>query len=236
MNAPAMRATWQLLAAHGWGSDQRCWDGFGTACGERGWKLQCQERGYGRYAAASPSWQTSGKRALLLNSLGTHLIAPELLAEAEAVVLLASFGRFVPLGAEGEQLRQVLRSMRQRLLRGDIQGLFAEFRPMVAAPQPLELLPPGVEDGELPARGLQLLIQDLKLLEKLKGLPAAFPVGVPVLIVEGEADGVVHPLSRIALKQQLPSADLLSLTGVGHGLLVANLVPQVLDWLEGLNR
>jgi hypothetical protein len=47
---------------------------------------------------------------------------------------------------------------------------------------------------------------------------------------------VVHPLSRIALKQQLPSADLLSLTGVGHGLLVANLVPQVLAWLEGLNR
>ena len=82
---------------HGWGSDQRNWDAFEPHC-QHGRPLQRLDRGYGRFPEQSASWLPQGRRALLVSSLGSQLVPSELLQQAEAVVLLASFGRFVPKG------------------------------------------------------------------------------------------------------------------------------------------
>lgn len=225
---------WHLLAAHGWGSDHRCWEGFAPACEERGWRLERFDRGYGRFAVASPGWQQPDRRALVVNSLGLHLVPPAVLAAADAVVLLASFARFVPPGDAGRPLRQALKAMDERLSAGDVQGLFREFRQRVAEPQPVEHLPAGVEDGPVPTEGVDRLRRDLALLGRCDGLPEGFPTTVPVLILEGAADAIVHPLSREDLRQRLPQAPVLTLPGVGHGLLLPGLAERVLGWLEGL--
>jgi len=222
---------WQLLAVHGWGSDQRCWEPWRPLCEQRGWSLQCHERGYGRFPAASPSWAAHGKRALVVHSLGLHLVAPELLASAEAVLLLASFGSFVPPGPAGRQLQQALASMAKRIEQGDIQGLFEDFRIQAAFPQSVQDLPAGVEDGPIPAIGRQRLIEDLRLLGQCAGLPQGFPKGAAILIVEAEADAIIDPLSRQALREALPQANLQLLPGIGHSLLVPQLMEQVLSWL-----
>ena len=219
---------------HGWGSDQRSWDAFQPLCQDRGWPLQRLDRGYGRFPAQSVSWLPQGRRALLLNSLGSQLVPGELLQQAEAVVLLASFGSFVPKGTAGRPLQQALRLMDQRLESGDLLGLFADFRPKVADPQPVEALHPGVEDGPVSDEGLRRLRQDLELLRCCQGLPATFPGQASVLLVEAMADAIVHPKSRAALRQELPHADLLELAGIGHGLLSPGLCDQVVDWLDAL--
>ena len=216
---------------HGWGSDQRCWDPWRPLCEQRGWGLQCHERGYGRFPAASPGWAARGRRALVVHSMGLHLVPPEPLASAEAILLLASFGSFLPPGPAGRSLALALRAMAARLERGEVQELFEDFRVQVAAPQSVENLPAGVEDGPVAAIGRQRLIEDLVLLSQCTGLPEAFPKGAAVLIVEAEADAIVHPLSRQALRTALPQASLRSLPGIGHSLLVPALAEQLLDWL-----
>ena len=219
---------------HGWGSDQRNWDAFEPHCQQRGWPLQRLDRGYGRFPEQSANWLPQGRRALLLSSLGSQLVPSELLQQAEAVVLLASFGRFVPQGAAGRPMQQALRLMDERLGSGDLLGLFADFRVKVAEPQPVEYLPPGIEDGPVSDLGLQRLRQDLELLGCCDGLPESFPKQAAVLIVEPTADTIVHPKSRAALREELPQAELLELAGVGHGLLSPGLCEQVLGWLDGL--
>ena len=219
---------------HGWGSDQRNWDAFEPECQQRGWPLQRLDRGYGRFPKQSASWLPQGRRALLVSSLGSQLVPGELLQQAEAVVLLASFGRFVPKGAAGRPLQQALRLMDERLGAGDLLGLFADFRIKVAEPQPVEYLPPGIEDGPVSDLGMQRLRQDLELLGCCDGLPEAFPKQAAVLIVEAMADTIVHPKSRAALREELPEAELMELAGIGHGLLSPGLCEQVLGWLYAL--
>ncbi|MEB3239084.1 MAG: alpha/beta hydrolase, partial [Cyanobacteriota bacterium] len=82
--------------------------------------------------------------------------------------------------------------------------------------------------------GVDRLRRDLALLGRCDGLPEGFPTTVPVLILEGAADAIVHPLSREDLRQRLPQAPVLTLPGVGHGLLLPGLAERVLGWLEGL--
>ena len=219
---------------HGWGSDQRNWDAFEPHCQQRGWPLKRLDRGYGRFPEQSGCWLPQGRRALLVSSLGSQLVPNELLQQAEAVVLLASFGRFVPKGAAGRPLQQALRLMDERLGAGDLLDLFADFRIKVAEPQPVEHLPPGIEDGPVSEQGMQRLRQDLQLLGCCDGLPDAFPKQAAVLIVEAMADTIVHPKSREALRQELPQAELMELVGVGHGLLSPGLCEQVLGWLDAL--
>ena len=62
------------------------------------------------------------------------MVPSELLQQAEAVVLLASFGSFVPKGAAGRPLQQALRLMDERLGAGDLLDLFADFRPRPRTP------------------------------------------------------------------------------------------------------
>lgn len=226
--------TWQLLAAHGWGSDHRCWDGFAPACAARRWDLGRFDRGYGRFAATCPGWDGSGRRALLVNSLGLHLVPAPVLAAADAVVLLASFARFVPPGDTGRPLRLALQAMDERLAAGDVTGLFHEFRQRVATPQPVDHLPAGVEDGPVPAEGVDRLRHDLGLLGRCDNLPEGFPTAAPVLLIEGADDAIVHPASRDDLRQRLPQAQVISLKGVGHGLLLPGLGDRVLGWLDSL--
>ena len=226
--------TLQILAMHGWGSSAAHWQPWEEAWQPRPWRLRCGDRGYGQSVATMPEWDHRGLRVLLANSAGIHFLPEQVLAAAEVVVLLASFGRFVPSGIAGTTLRVQLAAMDQYLRNGDVATLFAQFRAEVAAPQPVEQLPAGIDPEEVSAIGVQRLRDDLSLLGRLEGLPAAFPKGVPVLIVEATADRIVHPVSRAELVRSLPAAECFKQEGCGHGLLDPQLIPRVIRWLDGL--
>ena len=148
-----MEMKWQLIAVHGWGSDQHCWQSWREPCEKKGWLLECFERGYGENKENTPQWNSKYKHALVVNSLGLHLTPNKILAEAEAVILLASFGRFIPEGNGGRALEIALKGMAQKIEAGEIKELFDNFREKVAAPQPVDYLPQGVENQKISELG-----------------------------------------------------------------------------------
>jgi pimeloyl-[acyl-carrier protein] methyl ester esterase len=134
---------------HGWAGAASHWTPWRAATAERPWTWCCGERGYGGGETFTPSWGTEGRRVVLAHSLGPHLLAAELLAAAEAVVLLASFGRFVPPGRAGRRVRTGLAGMAAALADGPdeptaasrAQAMLAAFLARVKDCDGLALLP-----------------------------------------------------------------------------------------------
>ena len=240
--APSAPASLQVIAMHGWAGDGANWIPWQEVSAPLGWRWASGERGYGPHIPLSPSWEGAGLRVVIGHSMGPHLLDAAVLAGADAVVLLAGFGRFVPPGAEGRRVRASLAAMAGQLAEGPseaetalrAQTLLRHFLIEAASPDPAELLPPGPADQPVAAAGRERLRQDLALLERCDGLPAGFPSGARVLIVEAEADRIVGPQARALLRQALPQAGVVSLAGAGHCLLRSPVMAPVLEWLQGL--
>jgi len=230
----------QVIAMHGWAGDGSQWQPWQEAFSARGWQWQSGERGYGERPPAQPSWQGGGRRVVIAHSMGAHLLNalhPEVLASAEAVVLLASFGRFVPPGSDGRAVRAALEGMAAALAEPiGARTMLRRFLVEAAAPDPVEAMAPGPADGLLTPEGLERLRSDLELLGQTDGLPEAFPKGAPVLIVEAGADRIVAPPVRALLREALPQAEVLEMAGAGHALLQAPLLEPVLAWLAQQER
>ena len=225
----------QLIAMHGWAGDAQGWEPFHSTWSARGWAWQCGERGYGGQAPRPVTWQSGqGLKLVIAHSLGPHLLPATVLAQADAVVLLASFGRFVPEGPGGRRLRSAMAAMASQLAGPEASTMLQTFMEHAAAPQPPSLLPPGIAAAPIAASGRQRLAEDLNLLAATAGLPPGFPLQARVLIVEGGKDQIVSPQARQQLRSLLPAADTLVLAGVGHCLLSQVLVPTVCGWIEGL--
>lgn len=224
---------------HGWSGEACHWVPWSAAFAARGWSWQSGERGYGAAEPLLPAWRADGRRVVIAHSLGPHLLPDPLLADAEAVVLLASFGRFVPPGPPGRRLRSALEGMASQLAEpASARQMLQAFLRTAAAPESADLLPPGPADGPLEAPQLQRLRQDLDLLGGTAGLPAGFPQGVPVLVVEAAQDRIVVPEARQLLRAELEGRRhpirWLTLAEAGHCLLGPGLVDQVIAWLQSL--
>jgi pimeloyl-[acyl-carrier protein] methyl ester esterase len=229
-----------VIAMHGWAGDAANWGPWRIATTELPLTWRCGERGYGGADPVAPSWGPQGRRVVLAHSLGPHLLAPEVLAEAEAVVLLASFGPFVPPGRAGRRLRTALAGMAAALADGPdeaaaarrAQAMLGDFLARAAFPDPVALLPAGPADGPVPALARQRLRRDLERLVACEGLPAGWPTGSPVLLVEAGADAIVDPEAQERLRRSLPEAQVTRFPQAGHALLQAAVIPAVLQWLE----
>lgn len=218
---------------HGWAGEAGNWQPWQAATSERGWSWCCGERGYGRQPATMPEWQPAARRLLIAHSLGPHLLPPQLLEGADAVVLLASFGRFLPPGPEGRRLAATLQAMAAQLQRPETaRRMLEQFLSLAASPASAAGLPPGPADGPLGPDQRQRLQDDLQLLGRCAGLPTGFRRDVPVLIIEAGADAIVPPATRQLLRQALPQASVIELAGAGHALLESPVITSVLQWLE----
>lgn len=226
--------TLQLIAMHGWAGDQRGWAPFAAAAAAQGWSWRSGERGYGGLTAEMPGWEPTGRRVVVVHSLGLHLLPAELLAQADGVILLASFGRFVPEGAPARKLRTALAAMAHALAGDGADAMLREFLIQAAAPSPADSTSLGIGDQPVSAAGRTRLLLDLELLANTGGLPQAFPVAARVLIVEAGQDRIVVPEARQELRDALPDADLLHLAAAGHCLLNPGLVPMLMGWLGEL--
>jgi pimeloyl-[acyl-carrier protein] methyl ester esterase len=233
---PIPPAPLQVIAMHGWVGDGSQWQPWQEAARGRGWSWQSGERGYGERTPHQPSWREAGRRVVIAHSMGPHLLGaltPDVLASAEAVVLLASFARFVPPGGAGRALRTALEGMAAALEDpSEARAMLRRFLAEAAAPDPIEAMAPGPADGPLTTTGLERLRSDLRQLERTETLPAAFPKAVPVLIVEAGADRIVAPPVRALLREALPDAQVLAVPDGGHALLRAPILLPVLAWLE----
>jgi pimeloyl-[acyl-carrier protein] methyl ester esterase len=222
----------QVIAMHGWCGDQRGWEPWRRAAEARGWIWQSGERGYGTLPPQTPTWRPDGgAKAVIIHSLGLHLLPAAVLAGADRVVLLASFAAFVPPGVAGRRLRTALSGMTSALRGPEAVTMLQQFLTEAAAPQSVEQLPigPGLEPLAEPGRSR--LEEDLERLAATQSLPDGFPKQATVLIVEAGLDRIVAPESSAQLRSLLPDAELWRRPDDGHCLLGAPLVEPVLDWL-----
>jgi pimeloyl-[acyl-carrier protein] methyl ester esterase len=224
--------TTQLIAMHGWAGDHRGWQPWNALASARGWRFSTGERGYGRQLRHDPTWDhDTSQRVVLAHSLGPHLLPAALLERATTVVLLASFGQFLPPGRCGRRLSKALQAMATKLESGQQEPMLREFFQQVAAPQPVGHLPPGPLNDGIPPEGCRLLLRDLALLQATGGLPPGFPREARVLVVEADDDLIVDPASRTLLRAALPQATVWQRQGGGHALLLPDLPAAVLDWV-----
>ncbi len=229
----------EVIAMHGWAGDARCWETWRTTTAPLGWRWHAGERGYGELPPQTPAWppaSDAGRRVVIGHSLGPHLVPPDVLQEAHAVVLLASFAAFVPPGRGGRRTRAALAGMAACLNDEErAHTMLGDFMIKVAAPQSPDLLPKGPVHGPLTADNLSRLRKDLGILERCAGLPEGFPRNARVLIVEAEDDLIVEPEARAMLRTALPAADVITLPGVGHALLAGDVIGRVVEWVEASN-
>ena len=236
----------QLIAMHGWAGDSRSWAPLQQACQARGWDLQCGERGYGTLPTLVPNWRPAtppkpnaakpnpaqGMKVVVAHSFGPHLLPAAVLEQADAVVLLASFGRFIPEGRAGRAVRAALAAMADQLQGDGATAMLKAFLTKAAAPADPALLPAGPAHGELSPQGRARLSTDLGALGRTSGLPEGFPPRARVLLVEAGDDQIVAAASTQALAANLPQADRVVLQGAGHCLLGTAALAMVLAWLE----
>ena len=229
----------QLIAMHGWAGDSRGWAPWQQACQARGWTWQSGDRGYGDRPPAEPEWDESPRnarqrRVVIAHSMGPHLLPAELLAQADAVVLLASFGRFIPEGKAGRRLRLAVEAMAEQLRSERAETMLGDFLAQAAAPADPALLPPTPFASGLSVIGRQRLSHDLDALSHTSGLADGFPLQAKVLLVEAGSDQIVAREASEALAACLPQADRISLQGAGHCFLGSPVLPMALAWLEQL--
>jgi len=230
----------QVIAMHGWAGTAAGWQPWLAEVEARGWSWRSGERGYGAAPPWLPAWDPQGLRVLITHSMGLHLLPPELLSAAERVVLLAGFGRFVPIGRQGRQLRTALAGTAAGLSEGPdpqetalrAQALLRTFLGRAADPDPASLMPPGPADQPVGPQARQRLRDDLALLAACEDLPEGFPEQRPVLLVEAGCDRIVGPDGREWLRQRLPAAERLLLPRAGHAFLCTPPQAAVLQWLE----
>jgi pimeloyl-[acyl-carrier protein] methyl ester esterase len=224
----------EVVAMHGWAGDSRCWDPWIKATAPLGWQWQCGERGYGGMPPRTPAWRGSPGtlRLVIGHSLGPHLLAPEIWQSANAAVLLASFGKFVPPGRRGLRLDQALEAMSTKLDSvEEALEMLAKFMANAAHPKLPGPLLSGLADGPL---NLERLRGDLQILRDSRGLPASFPSSISVLLVEGGQDQIVTPEARAMLRDAVPRAKTILLPEAGHALLESVEFPEVAGWVESL--
>ena len=234
----------QVIAMHGWSGDSVAWAPWERHFSRQGWLWQSGERGYGHRSAYEPNWAETNmaqpkraRRVVIGHSLGPHLLSTAVLNQATDVVLLASFGRFVPTGPEGRALRTGLKGMRKAIGGEGESTMLRTFLQRAAQPAGLEGLPPGPEQQGLSERGRERLRADLDRLIGTNGLPEGLPETARVLVVEAAEDAIVAPAASRELLQALvrhleQKPEHWNLSGVGHALLVPDLLVRVRQWLD----
>ncbi|MGC6483281.1 MAG: alpha/beta hydrolase [Synechococcus sp.] len=236
----------QVIAMHGWSGDGRTWGPWERHFNRHGWSWQSGERGYSTLPPHTPNWLTpphppgngaEQRRVVVAHSLGPHLLAAPLLAEATDVVLLASFSRFVPEGRAGRALRTGLIGMERCIGTASETSMLQTFLQRAVTPCQPSALPPGPVTDGLSAAGRQRLRADLHQLMATTGLPPGLPGQARVLVVNAEADAIVVAEARQQLQRDLLShleqpAETWVLQGCGHALLVPELLQHVRQWLD----
>ena len=233
----------QVIAMHGWSGDSHAWMPWIRHFKHHNWSWQSGERGYGLRQEHMPFWQDDHDsieqqhRVVIAHSLGPHLLPDSVFANANAVVLLASFSRFVPQGPQGRALNTGLKSMRRCLGSEDEAEMLKTFLKRAAAPSPPDGLPRGPIHEGLSSEGRQRLADDLDRLIASEELPLGLQATTKVLVVEAEKDAIVVPAARQELRDAVETrlqhpAEHWLIPGSGHALLVPDLLMRIQRWLD----
>ena len=233
----------QIIAMHGWSGDSQTWIPWQEYFKQYGWNWQSGERGYGNLSPINPKWRKGtgslkeNRRVIISHSLGLHLIATKVLVEATDLVLIASFGRFLPKGYQGKALEAGIKRMQELLGTKDELKMLNTFQSKVFNPKPVPSLTLGPIKNGLSTEGRKKLEEDLELLIQTKGIPSGIPEKARVLVIEGSKDNIVADASKKLLLEDLrknlttPPSNWIY-KKEGHAMNKPELIQEVHQWLQ----
>lgn len=209
-----MKKRTYIYAQHGWGFDSSAWHSWLEHIPQE-WVFETAERGYfGSTPKQTSMWpqDAAAQRVVVAHSFGLHLVAPEIMRMADALVIISGFKRF-HISENAASVRAVRRM--QRRLHDDSEGLLEDFYNQCYGNNAFEPSKP----TSIPRPVNQVLANDLSLLNtsmvphsELKRFPM-------VIILHGDRDQVVSSVHAVQLAELLvDQSSLFFCHGAGHAL------------------
>nr|AUG32156.1 alpha/beta hydrolase [Paulinella longichromatophora] len=239
-----MNQSGEIIAMHGWSSDSSAWDCWAESARYRGWCWQSGERGYGSLPMVTPQWrhsltETQGPRVLMVHSFGLYLTPNTVLAAAEIVVLLNSFNHFIPSFRHQHPIKRKIQRMINNINCDNEKETLLTFLSQANLPVSTDLTSLNVMQNSVSALGRLRLLEDLYKLSEVISMPKAFPMNIPILVINTQCDQIVGSTIAKDLVKNLSNyiKDKTMIThwspgNIGHNLYQANLLESIFDWLE----
>lgn len=212
--------TLEIMAYHGWGFDQTCWQAWKDRLAQSGIRLTLFDRGY-FHTPVSPAFGDQGQddrqghrvqRMVWTHSFGLHLCPIAHLQQADLLVIFSGFQDFHPAP---ESLRRRSQQMLDRMLqqfRQQPQTVLQNFKSKCYQPQSWHGDEHLAANLELLAADLEHLGSSVLAIDRLQEIPQ-------VLILHGTADRIVSPQKGRAWAEKLPSnSQYFEIEGAGHAL------------------
>jgi len=232
----------EIIAMHGWAGDSRQWSNWEKIFKSCDWEWQTSERGYKDISPHTPQWshnptQVELKRVAICHSLGSHLIAKEVLYSATHVVLINSFSRFIPSGKENRPVRLTLNRMMNALNTPNEATMLRKFHTKAYKPNYIDVKSSESNLLHISGSGRLRLKNDLKLLMNSDSLPIGLNNSAKVLIIQSEQDYILANQTKEKLVEDLINhlealPKIINLQDEGHSITKIKNIKKVKHWLE----
>ncbi len=197
----------ELIFQHGWGLSHHLWKKWEVVLPSQSKKTYLA-RGYFSSPSGPMNFTVDGGRILICHSLGLHLLTSTLIQEADLLVVVGGFHYFHGDAAAGARRSKKVVQVMLRQMNAQPEKVINAFysRCGLAEDVPLENL------------NKELLLNDLKILDKNRLDLDPFNALPKILLLHGKEDLIV-PVDRAEyLHGRLKKSELVIFEGAGHGL------------------
>lgn len=203
-----------IIAYHGWGFDQTCWQPWKDLLAQHGEDLLMSDRGYFNSPALPIAPNINYRIILLVHSYGLHLCPSEQLRRADLLVVFSSFLSFHPqLEAKKRRSLSMLAQMTTQF-KTNPQSVLESFQMKCYHPVLWER-----SSNSTQALNSELLLHDLKCLNACS-LEVSFLKKIPkILILHGVQDRIVSVEKGREISAHLPdNSQYIEIEQAGHAL------------------
>jgi pimeloyl-[acyl-carrier protein] methyl ester esterase len=201
----------ELITYHGWGGDDSFWSGLQKNVPDKiHWKNF--DRGYFDKPTSPGFTEKNGTKIVLTHSFGLHLCPNEILDRADTLIIYSGFLHFHPQAAQfRRRSKQVVAEMISKFKERPYDVLKAFYRNVFHPEKEFDLPPKTINN--------ELLLEDLKLLNKNKQALPSLKKNAKVFIFHGADDAIVPKRKGRALYQKFGrKAQYFEIKQSGHGL------------------
>ena len=157
--------------------------------------------------------------------------------EATDIVLINSFGTFIPNNKESRPIKTALIGMQRSLGTSQEKKMLKNFLAKSFDPHPLKSITQRHLTIDLSDSGRKSLQRDLELLISTCSLPSGFPPAAKVLKITSDKDSIVSPSVTNLLSKDLRKClkiqpTFWNISGEGHSISTPELIQDIRHWLE----
>jgi pimeloyl-[acyl-carrier protein] methyl ester esterase len=203
-----------IIAYHGWGFDQTCWQPWKNLLAQHEEDLFISDRGYFNTSFLPVTPTTDHRTIVLAHSYGLHLCPSKQLQRADLLMIFSSFLSFHPQPESKRRRSHLMLSQMMTQFEANPQAVLETFKTKCYYPVPWER-----SSDSSKALNPELLLHDLKDLD-ICSLDVALLKKVPkILILHGVQDRIVPVEKGRELFEHLPdNSQYIEIEQAGHGL------------------